>query len=251
MMAASPLAAQPALPQVFDTRQECLEQATTRAVAHYSSCGALILTEDLSIPPALWRRDILSKREKERLGNFLFDRDRQLYLAAHSLKRLVLAGITQRSPQELEFATGASGRPFLLVGGWQGDFNLSHSGNRVALAVVSRGRVGVDVQEPGDRYSDLHEKLRHPEEAALFPDRSSFLRMWTLKEAVSKAIGTGLAEKFETLRMHPSERIPSQYHCNGWTCRHGTGDDGYHLAVATDFVRMPGQPLQIEALMQG
>lgn len=218
--------------------QAAYQVAVDDAVSTYRASGAALLIEAIRPVPEAWRRSLLSPGEVERLDSFLFDNDRNLYLAAHSLKRLVLAGITGRRPKDLVFGCSRNGRPFLMLDGWRGDFNLSHSGKRVALAIVARGRVGVDVQEPGDRYVDLHEKLRHPDEVDLFPDRRDFLLMWTLKEAVSKAVGTGLGEQFETLRMECAPREGGLYLCNGWSCRHTVLEQGYHLSVATDLARM-------------
>lgn len=77
--------------------------------------------------------------------------------------------------------------------------------------------------------------------------QSHFLRVWTLKEAISKAIGTGVAERFETLRIEKSPFASGLYNCNGWSCRHLELEDGYHLSVASNLARMPCMPHWLEA----
>ncbi len=211
------------------------------------AAGMLVLVEKVSGPPTAGRLALLSEEERARAGAFVFDRDRWLHQVAHSLKRLVLASLSGAAPDALVFARARSGRPWLLAGadGAPGfsDFNLSHSGDRVALAVVIRGRVGVDVQEAGEGFAHLLPGLRHPDEADLFPNPADLCRMWTLKEAVSKAIGTGLAEGFRTLCLTRDDRQPGAYGCAGWQCRHHLLPGGAHLAVAVDQVRPQAAPL--------
>jgi 4'-phosphopantetheinyl transferase len=84
------------------------------------------------------------------------------------------------------------------------DFNLSHTKRAVLLGLTEAGRIGVDV-EPAER--DLM-RLRiapaacTPVEAArldaLAPERRNeyLVRLWTLKEAHAKALGSGLAAGF-------------------------------------------------------
>lgn len=211
------------------------------------AAGMLVLAEKVSGAPTAGRLALLSEEERARAAAFVFDRDRWLHQVAHSLKRLVLASLSGAAPDALVFARARSGRPWLLAGadvapGFS-DFNLSHSGDRVALAIVIRGRVGVDVQEPSDGFAHLLPGLRHPDEADLFPNPADLCRMWTLKEAVSKAIGTGLAEGFRTLCLTRDNRQPGAYGCAGWQCRHHVLPGGAHLAVAADQVRPHATPM--------
>lgn len=209
--------------------------------------GMLILAEQVTGAPPAARLALLSAEERNRAAAFMFDRDRWLHQAAHSLKRLVLGCLSETAPDALVFSRSRSGRPWLQTGpaGDPGfsDFNLSHSGDRVALAVVIRGRVGVDVQEAGDRFAHLLPGLRHPDEAELFPQAADFCRMWALKEAVSKAIGTGLAEGFRALRLEQDPRHSGTYGCGGWQCHHHLLPGGTHLAVAADQVHPHAAPL--------
>ena len=75
------------------------------------------------------------------------------------------------------------------------DVNLSHAGDLVACVLGIGVSVGIDV-EPIDRVVDAADIARAqfaPEEQASGRDTVTFLRMWTLKEAVAKAAGLGLA----------------------------------------------------------
>jgi 4'-phosphopantetheinyl transferase len=78
--------------------------------------------------------------------------------------------------------------------------SASHAGDRVAVAVSTRGTVGIDVEPPRARplsrallrrtlgQGELEYLLGLPES----PRRREFLRIWTAKEAILKATGEGL-----------------------------------------------------------
>lgn len=101
-----------------------------------------------------------------------------------------------------------SGRPYL-----QADaaarlpaVSLSHSGSTVICALAQTGHVGVDVE--ADRARDIDalaaEVLDQSELLVLNGiegglRRRMFFQFWTLKEACSKALGTGMATPFREL----------------------------------------------------
>lgn len=75
------------------------------------------------------------------------------------------------------------GRPYLLSEiGWDGDFNLSHSGDWVVLALSNKGKVGVDVEEIKNidlsLFSDLFTGCSTLQQ---------FYEAWTRREAVLKS----------------------------------------------------------------
>lgn len=104
---------------------------------------------------------------------------------------------------ELSFGAADGGKPFALVDGRPVDvgFNVSHSGRHGLIALAPSVRVGVDVEErvPRRDLSRLIEAVFGPDEqadlaAVAGDDRTRlFFRLWTLKEAVAKALGTGLS----------------------------------------------------------
>ena len=80
-------------------------------------------------------------------------------------------------------------------------FNVSHSGRHGLIALAPSGRVGVDVEEcvPRRDFDLLSEAVFGPRERADLAAVAGgerirlFFRLWTLKEAVAKALGTGLS----------------------------------------------------------
>ena len=75
-------------------------------------------------------------------------------------------------------------------------FNISHSGDLVALA-ISHDEVGCDIQEIRS-YNPKVTKRNYSEKETLFIENSadkdkSFIRLWALKESVLKFTGQGIA----------------------------------------------------------
>lgn len=144
---------------------------------------------------------ILSPDERDRAGRYRFAADSLRYVRARCLLREVLAFYKNCTPQEIRFGHGKHGKPFLegeLSRGVQ--FNASHSGDMVAVA-VSRGRtVGIDIEAIRDNIPEPDPVLRFfstAETAAIQNLRGRakaelFLRTWTRKEALLKATGEGI-----------------------------------------------------------
>lgn len=124
-------------------------------------------------------------------------------MVAHNLKRSVLGMLLGHNPADIGFAFGRGNKP-LLAGG-QCHFNLSHSGNWVALMVSRRAPVGIDVGHPSPDRTDLLEALViHPDDRLHFTpedDSHRFHASWTLKEAMSKCDGRGLDRPFHEIRL--------------------------------------------------
>ena len=88
-------------------------------------------------------------------------------------------------------------------------FNVSHSGNHGLVAYAPKGRLGVDIEER-DAQRDLSlliETVLGPEERtalALTQGQARtrlFFKLWTLKEAVLKALGEGFAMDAASIRI--------------------------------------------------
>ena len=108
------------------------------------------------------------------------------------------------------FGISKFGKPFARVNGVAApiNFNVSHSGRHGLIALAPKGRIGVDVEERSiNRNLDVCIRLLFaPNERAEFEKVSTqdkveqFYHLWTLKEALIKAVGTGLSidtAKFE------------------------------------------------------
>ncbi len=172
---------------------------------------------DAPAPFALWRIDLrievsnaeeacLSAPERERAARFVFERDRRRYRTAHASMRMLIGKQTGEHPAAIAFREGAFGKP-ALSGAARWAFNLSHSDDIALLAMhpATAGgalpEIGVDVEvlRPMRASSDLarmnftSSECLELEAADIDGRDLAFLRGWTRKEAVLKAIGSGLS----------------------------------------------------------
>lgn len=171
-----------------------------------ATAGAVVWRVDLSLGTALppERTAWLSDEERVRGDRFLRTEDRARFVESHAALRLILAGYVNRRPQDLSFVQEADGKPVLASHHRAGlHFNLSHSGSFALVAVSTETPIGVDVEAirpVGDPLAIARAHFHPREITALVQmprslQASAFFRLWTRKEAVVKALGTGL--------MHP------------------------------------------------
>jgi 4'-phosphopantetheinyl transferase len=145
---------------------------------------------------------LLSSEERKRAARFKFERDRGWYLWRRTLLRLMLAERLHCRPETIEYALGPNGKP-CLGGRFRRStvrFNLAHSNGLVALAFTEGSEVGVDVEriQPLPGLDALARGCFTASERHAWLDLDSadrtdlFFMVWTRKEALLKAFGTGL-----------------------------------------------------------
>ena len=145
----------------------------------------------------------LSQEERRTSETFRFERDRDRFIARRVFARSVLSSYLECEPAELCFAFGANGKPELAATSSALHFNLTHTGDFVALAVSQECELGIDVEElersteieiddlAADYFSNGERKLL--ESCSSDQRRRTFLQIWTRKEAYIKALGCGLS----------------------------------------------------------
>lgn len=161
----------------------------------------------------------LSADERRRATRMKSRAARSDFVLARSTLRQLLGESLGLSPEGIEFAYHASGKPYLAdraLSEWH--FNVSHSSGRLLVA-VSRGRpIGVDIERirPGVPALALARRFFAPQEydalQALVPSErvQAFFRVWTRKEAFVKALGRGISMGLHrfAVGVHP-EATPS------------------------------------------
>jgi len=148
-------------------------------------------------------RATLDDDELQRADCFQFARDRLQYVIAHGLVRILLGRYLGKPAHRLRFETGPYGKPSLYssVTCPTLEYNLSHSGDIVLIAVACGRAVGVDVERWADEivYDDLAEYCFSPMEQAELAatdvrnKAAAFFAGWTRKEAYIKATGLGVS----------------------------------------------------------
>lgn len=121
------------------------------------------------------------------------------FVASRMATKFTAAAALDTEAAELDLAYRIGGRPYLR-GLDQIDVSLTHTDDLIAVGVSRNGRIGVDA-EPAARtmsFDLMQEHVCTPAERAELQrlpdaDRSAgLLRLWTFKEAYTKALGQGL-----------------------------------------------------------
>ncbi len=143
----------------------------------------------------------LSPGERARAARFHKEQDRRSYRIRRGLLRKILATYTGQSPGDLDIAEHAGGKPFLRTGTNDLHFNLSHSRDVMLAGVCRQAPLGVDIEA----FQPMHDEIAaaamtvlEKSTLAAMPliERDGYaMKLWTCKEAVLKAAGTGLATK--------------------------------------------------------
>lgn len=141
---------------------------------------------------------VLSPEERVHAARFAIDRPRQVFIASRAALRSLLGRYLGVSPRDVTIVNDSQGKPQLT----RGDlcFNLAHSGELALIAVTRGCQIGIDLEllRPVDRSQEIAARNFHPAEIAAILATgaeelpASFLRCWTRKEAVLKAVGVGL-----------------------------------------------------------
>jgi 4'-phosphopantetheinyl transferase len=157
--------------------------------------------------------------EEERLGRFRRTEDQVRFAAAHILVRVLLSSLSPVHPTGWRLAQAPDGKPFVSSPPTDPavHFSLSHTAGLVACAGVVGAPVGVDVEaldrrlrvEGLARHTLTHAEIATRPENAVRPSARWFLRYWTLKEALVKAVGVGLRVSLESVEVSPGAGGPA------------------------------------------
>jgi 4'-phosphopantetheinyl transferase len=150
----------------------------------------------------------LTSEEQLRAARFRFREDALHWSACRAGLRKILAEVIQLPASEVPLVLSEFGKPGLAPPFDSIHFNLSHCSGLAVIALGTDGPVGIDLEQL-DRAPDLLEcesTFCHPAEARCLPDETTLrarqlLRIWTAKEAVLKALGTGLSHSPESTRI--------------------------------------------------
>lgn len=162
----------------------------------------------------------LSAQERQRAKQFRFADKRHQFVITRARLKQCLALATGALASEIEFELGASGKPFLAgkprSSGLQ--FNVSHT-EGLALIAITRGQlVGIDIESldrsiQHTRLAENYFSRKEQQAIAALPVEQvsrSFFACWTRKEAVLKAMGTGIAHGLDSFDVSTEPEIT---HC--------------------------------------
>lgn len=153
---------------------------------------------------------LLTSEERQRCERFAFERDRRQFLAGRSLLRIVLSKYTAIPPHLWRFRVNDFGKPTIESPATGPDlrFSVTHTSSVAAVAVAVGFQVGVDAEcvSRSTDWQTVAEKYFAPEEWGYLESlsdaeqRAGFFQIWTLKEALLKAVGQGLSIPLNAFR---------------------------------------------------
>ncbi len=164
----------------------------------------------------------LNEAERARRRRYRHARPRREFALCRAALRAVLCGQLGCRNDQLSFAASQYGKPFAVLDEAPApiSFSVSHSGRHGLIAFAPQGRLGVDVEErivrhdPDGEIRTIFAPAERAELASASGDRKIrlFFALWTMKEALIKALGTGFA-----LDMSGFEIPPTMYagECTG------------------------------------
>ena len=149
---------------------------------------------------------LLDDAERARRRRFLSVRARREFALCRAALRVSLSERLGCAHRELSFDRLEHGKPVARVAGRQVEtgftgFNVSHSGRHGLIAIGGQGCLGVDLEErvPERDLEGIGGLVYGPAERLLLenaagPERVHlFYRLWSMKEALIKALGTGFS----------------------------------------------------------
>lgn len=182
---------------------------------------------------------VLNLFERQKVANFKLPLDADISLISRFLLRNILAPLLSKKPKEIEFLYNDYNRPYLE----KLDFNLSHSGRRIVIAVNLAGRVGIDIEKirPVDLgladicFTDEEKKqvIKNNE-----IDVANFFQFWTLKESFIKADGMGMSYPLLDFYFEIEKKIKINFKNNkkenNWNFEIFPLDPEYKIALCSD-----------------
>jgi 4'-phosphopantetheinyl transferase len=164
--------------------------------------------------PAL--ESFLDDIERRRWTAYRRDEDRQRFLVGCALVKAAVASREGGPARDVTLDRTCTecgephGKP--VVKGSAIELSISHSGDRIVVAVAYRTPLGVDVEqvrEPGGDDPDaLARYVLADQELAAVRTPQDFMTAWTRKEAVTKATGDGLRVSFREVVLSPPAEPP-------------------------------------------
>lgn len=226
------------------------------------NCAHVWLVDQRQVTDELLKTylEVLSAEELQRLEQIGHPETKRAQLISRAAVRYCLSQYADGiAPHQWLFARGDKGKPCLKQPApLPLSFNLSHSGHWLAIGVIARGEIGVDLQKHRETPSPLKMARRyfHPEEVEQLLAREGeerrelFYRLWTLKEAFFKARGTGIVTGLEKVRfrfelegaIEATMAAELNEHSRNWRFFHTRLDNNYGLALALQGLSSQGNP---------
>jgi 4'-phosphopantetheinyl transferase len=152
---------------------------------------------------------LLANVERDKASKYHFKKDYAIFVFTRYLIRQYLARYLGVSADQLSFAYNAFGKPSLPpeINSIGINFSISHSGSLIVIAFSRADNIGVDIELIQEiKIDDLKNQgllskneVSYLETLDDLKSQYAFYKIWTAKEAVSKAIGMGLSMNYSMM----------------------------------------------------
>lgn len=200
---------------------------------------------------------LLTESERNQAARFLFEKHSARFIRSRATVKRIIGGIAQLPAKDIHIGTGRCrgcgdsrhGPPCVRDFEDELRISISHSEGYSMLALSRRSAVGLDIERVRPMelehlaastlsITERRHVLRHP---SGIPRSVAFLRCWTRKEAVLKAVGIGLYADLPRLDVQPDiggevrirERFGGRY--EDWAVQNLVSVDGLVIALARQF----------------
>lgn len=183
-----------------------------------------VLKVPAALPEAYWDTflSFVSAERRAQAARFVHQADAYRSVLGEVLTCVTLSRLTGLRKEEFSFTRNPYGKPCLAPYP-EVQFNVSHSGDWVALIAGGKDELGVDVEKIVPIDMQIAERFFSPEEnkylAAKPADQQlhTFYRLWTLKESYIKAVGMGLSMPLDSFAILPQEQ-QAEDDSSYWRC---------------------------------
>lgn len=165
--------------------------------------------DDVSLEKRDVFREVLSEDERTRASRLIPGVYGERFVTARGCLRTILGLYLDIPPGEVRFEYLRHGKPALHAEAnpMNISFNLSHSRSLALCAVSVKREIGIDVEYPRpvaraekilERFFSEGEREYYRSQPETLKERS-FMNLWTMKEAYSKALGRGLSSELRDI----------------------------------------------------
>jgi len=190
---------------------------------------------------------LLTEDEQTRSDKFIKKEDAERFILCRGLRRRILADYLNQPPADLRFDHNENGKPFLE--GRELNFNVSHSRDRMLIAVTAGRAVGVDIEfrRDGVPMESIAERWFAPEEQEFLQSfenlRTVFFDIWAKKEAYVKALGQGIFRELNSFSvpLDNTPEVPTLGKNGKWFFQPLEIDPAYAAAIVSEAPPVPVQ----------
>lgn len=157
-----------------------------------------------------WLKNYITEEEQLRADKFYFEEDKKTFITCHALLRIILSIKLKINPLEISFVNSNSNKPELKDNSTY--FNITHTRDAFAFAINQDFYVGIDLEKVDQQFdftSIVKFYFNYEERDYILESKDNasdrFYLLWTQKEALFKAIGSGILANLKDMIVLQSE----------------------------------------------